>query len=201
MRTFTIRHLLLIGTLALSGCALSSTVTDHPTTPLHLIAPDGNVITVNAELALTSAEMERGLMNRPSLKADEGMLFVFAQTTPLSFWMKNTLIPLDILFFDDYGKIVSYTTMQPCPPEKTETCPIYASRGPARYALEVPAGWVRNRSVTTTPLRPQGGERRSVPSEQSETKDEGEIPEGVQMKLLEDEITVFPYQLELPIAQ
>jgi uncharacterized membrane protein (UPF0127 family) len=90
------------------------------------------------ELATTPAAQEHGLMNRTSMPADHGMLFVFADAQPRTFWMKNTLIPLDILFFDAHGRLVAIQAdAQPC---KADPCSLYPSNEPARYVLELNAG-------------------------------------------------------------
>lgn len=94
-----------------------------------------------AELATDEAAREHGLMLRASLAPDRGMLFVFPDTAPRGFWMKSTLIPLDILYFDAQRKLVS--AQQDVPPCKADPCPIYPSAGPARYVLELPAGTAR----------------------------------------------------------
>jgi uncharacterized protein len=94
--------------------------------------------TVELELALNPEETERGLMFRPSLPANRGMLFLFRETRELSFWMKNTWIPLDIVFLDERGMVVHVeANAQPC---AAEPCPHYLSGGPARAVLELAAG-------------------------------------------------------------
>ncbi len=89
---------------------------------------------INAEIADTEALRERGMMFRTSLDPGAGMLFVFETEQRMSFWMKNTLIPLYMLFFDADGNLVSTTVMKPC---QQDPCPTYPSAGPAKYALEV----------------------------------------------------------------
>ena len=75
------------------------------------------------------------------------MLFIFQQEGPLqTFWMKNTLIPLDMLFISSDLVIVDITTMQPC---TFDPCPSYTSKQPAQYALEVNAGYVRSHAIKT----------------------------------------------------
>jgi uncharacterized protein len=98
-----------------------------------------------AELATDEAAREHGLMMRTSLAADRSMLFVFSDTAPRGFWMKNTLIPLDILYFDADRRLVS--TQLDVPPCKADPCPIYPSTGPARYVLELSAGTVKRIGV------------------------------------------------------
>lgn len=95
----------------------------------------------STELALTDEARERGLMMRTELAADASMLFIFPDTQPRWFWMKNTLIPLDILYFDSDRKLVSMQL--DVPPCKADPCPSYPSDRPARYVLELPAGTAR----------------------------------------------------------
>ncbi len=90
--------------------------------------------------------MARGLMYRRSLGKDSGMLFILRREEPQSFWMKNTLIPLDMIFISRNLVIVEITTMQPC---ITDPCPDYTSRQPAQYVLEVNAGYCRSRTIRT----------------------------------------------------
>lgn len=92
--------------------------------------------TLRPELALTDDARARGLMFRRNAPAD-GMLFVFPSATSSGFWMKNTLVPLKIVFFDSYGTRVRKLSMKPC---KTDSCPIYAPGKRYRFALELPAG-------------------------------------------------------------
>ncbi len=90
------------------------------------------------ELASTPAEQEHGLMDRTSMPADHGMLFMFQDDEPRTFWMKNTLIPLDMLFFDAAHKLVAIQAdAQPC---QADPCKLYPSNSPARYVLELNAG-------------------------------------------------------------
>ena len=93
------------------------------------------------ELATTDAQRQHGLMERTTLPADHGMLFVFASSSPQAFWMKNTLIPLDILYFDSERKLVSMQL--DVPPCKSDPCPIYPSHAAAQYVLELSAGTTR----------------------------------------------------------
>ena len=91
------------------------------------------------ELALTPAQREVGLMRRLRAPTD-GMLFVFPADTLDGFWMKNTLVPLTIVFFDENGARVRKLSMTPC---RTESCPVYYPRRLYRSALELPAADTR----------------------------------------------------------
>lgn len=95
----------------------------------------------NVEIAETEQQRERGLMFRDSLAPDSGMLFVHESEQPLSYWMKNTRIPLDILYFDQQRQLVSVATAPPC--SLGNACPPFPSEGPARYVLELNAGDAR----------------------------------------------------------
>lgn len=92
---------------------------------------------VIVELALDSDSQAQGLMFRESMPENAGMLFMFPETQPLSFWMKNTLIPLDIIYLSEAGEVVHIVTAQPC---KVRSCPSYPSVSPAKYVLELNAG-------------------------------------------------------------
>jgi uncharacterized membrane protein (UPF0127 family) len=103
----------------------------------------GELIPIRAELARTDAERTRGLMNRPSLPDGEGMLFVFEREHILSFWMKNTLIPLSIAFIRTDGRIIEIRDMR-----ALDVTSVSSSRS-ARYALEVPRGWFTRAGIGT----------------------------------------------------
>jgi uncharacterized membrane protein (UPF0127 family) len=92
-------------------------------------------VTIKVEIAKTDEERSRGLMFRKSLADGEGMLFVFERDQPLSFWMKNTLIPLSIAYISSDGRIMEIRDMEP-----GNLDPVRSSRS-VRYALEVPQGW------------------------------------------------------------
>ncbi len=95
-------------------------------------------IKINVEFAKTPEEWQKGLMNRSSFPKNFGMLFIFPDETNRSFWMKNTLIPLDIIFISSKGRVNEMTTLNPC--QETEICQSYNSKTPAQYVLEINAG-------------------------------------------------------------
>lgn len=106
------------------------------------IERDGQTIAVvKAEVAQTQEDRSRGLMFRKNLDNGKGMLFVFEKDEILSFWMKNTLIPLSIAFISSGGRIIEIKDMYP-----GDLNPVTSSRS-ARYALEAPQGWFAHAGV------------------------------------------------------
>ena len=91
------------------------------------------------EIADDDAERARGLMFRDALPTGHGMLFIHDAEEPQAYWMKNTKIPLDILYFDDERKLVAQQRDVP-PCSLGDGCPSYPSDAPARYVLELNAG-------------------------------------------------------------
>ncbi len=102
---------------------------------LSTVSLDVSGHSVVAEVADSQEERALGLMNRDSLGADAGMIFIYPDTRVREFWMKDTRIPLAIAFLDDRGVIVRIAEMQPFDTKLT------SSLYPARYALEMNAGW------------------------------------------------------------
>jgi uncharacterized protein len=92
---------------------------------------------VAVEIADSPAERERGLMGRANLGDDDGMVFVYDADQRGGFWMKNTLIPLSIAFYDASGRIVRILDMEPC---RRDPCPVYEPGVAYRGALEVNRG-------------------------------------------------------------
>ena len=122
------RSLAALLALALSGCA----------------SADGDWVELAGhryavEVADDDAERARGLMFRDVLAEGHGMFFIHERTAPLAYWMKNTRIPLDILYFDESLRLVSQQRDVP-PCSGGDACPAYPSDAPARYVLELNAG-------------------------------------------------------------
>jgi uncharacterized membrane protein (UPF0127 family) len=103
---------------------------------IKVFLPDGKAVT--AELAVTDAERERGLMFREKILPDEAMLFVFGGDEVHSFWMKNTLIPLDMLWLDGEKRVIYIAAG--VPPCRGDPCPSYGPEAPSRYVLELKGG-------------------------------------------------------------
>ena len=93
---------------------------------------------LDVEIASTPSARACGLSHRQSLPENQGMVFVFPVARPVSFWMKDTQIPLTIAFLDTEGRILSIQAMQPHPSEKRYHSPV-----PVRYVLEVNQGWFK----------------------------------------------------------
>ena len=106
-------------------------------------ASGGEKVEVRVEIADDPLERERGLMDRTSLGEDRGMLFVFPKEQPLSFWMKDTKIPLSIAYIDAEGRITDILDMKPLDDEP----PHYTSSEPVLYALEVNQGFFDERGI------------------------------------------------------
>jgi hypothetical protein len=91
------------------------------------------------EVAETPETQTRGLMERPALAPNAGMLFLFPDVAPRAFWMMNTLIRLDMLFIDADGRIINIQDNAP-PCEPPRHCPTYHATAPAKYVLEIAGG-------------------------------------------------------------
>ena len=109
------------------------------------ISTSGKELSVQAELAITSRDHELGLMYRDDLCENCAMFFVFDSNVTNGFWMKNCLIPLDVIFIDQDGRVVDIKEdFEPC---EQDPCPIYVPQEPYRYVLEVNSGWCRKNDV------------------------------------------------------
>ena len=116
-------------------CGISCSSQKLPVRDLPIERNGQEIAFVKAEIAQTQEERNMGLMYRKKLPDGEGMLFVFERDEVLSFWMKNTFIPLSIAFIASDGKIVDIKDMYP-----HDENSVFSSRS-VRYALEVPRGW------------------------------------------------------------
>jgi uncharacterized membrane protein (UPF0127 family) len=124
---------LLIAVVALAIAAGSTSALSWGDSTVTRLTLDG--VAFRPELALTSEGRTRGLMNRRKAPVD-GMLFVFPESTSGGFWMKNTLVPLTIVFFDASGRRMRRMSMVPC---RDDPCAIYDPGRRYRFALELRA--------------------------------------------------------------
>lgn len=107
------------------------------------VLPDGFAVTV--EVAADDSTRQQGLMFRDRLADDRGMIFIFPSIGEYAFWMKNTLIPLDMIWLDDQRKVVRVS--HDVPPCKADPCPSYPPNVQARYVLELAAGMAAKHNV------------------------------------------------------
>ena len=126
-----------------------------PRGPEAIVDTPGGPVHVRLEVAATEAARNRGLMYRSSLADGDGMLFVFETEDVQMFWMKNTLIPLDMVFIGGDGRIVGvHANAKPL-----STTPVGVGV-PSRWVLEVPGGFAERRGLAAG----QHVELRGVPS-------------------------------------
>jgi uncharacterized membrane protein (UPF0127 family) len=136
----------------LTGCGSTAPQSHLRTVPMQIGSKQFTL-----EVADTWATQEHGLMERDSLPESHGMIFVFAEEADHEFYMKHTRIPLDILFLDHTGKIISAKTMSPY------DLTLVPSDGPAKYAIELNAGQIQATGVTV-------GQTLDVPADAREPK-------------------------------
>lgn len=113
------------------------------------VATATDTLRIAVEVAETDDQRAYGLMNRDTLPADAGMIFLHEQEQPAeaAFWMFNTRIPLDIAYLAEDGTIVSIVPMDPCQSPYPQWCPNYPSGAPFRAALEMNRGWFERNGV------------------------------------------------------
>ena len=131
-------HLLLSLLLLTLACACG---TPRSAAGLQVVPIDLGGQTIKAEIARSPSEQARGLMYRREMDWNKGMLFVYPEKRILSFWMKNTFIPLSIAFIDDEGTITHIAKMKP------QDLTSHQSPVPVRYALEMNQGWFEKAGV------------------------------------------------------
>ncbi len=114
---------------------------EGPQLNLQRIKISAGMYQIDTQLALDPEQRQIGLMNRPTMPAHEGMLFVCDDAGVQCFWMKNTLLPLTAAFVDDDGTIVNLEDMKP------QTLASHCSKKPVRYVLEMNQGWFAKRGI------------------------------------------------------
>jgi uncharacterized membrane protein (UPF0127 family) len=134
---------LIILLIFIIGCKEPETITKEIT-----ITTNESSIKINAEIADSPSKRARGLQQRESLEENAGMLFIFERPDIASFWMKDTLIPLDMIFISEnyIGEktVVKIESAEPC---TTEKCPTYSSEKAVKYVLEVNAGFAEMNNI------------------------------------------------------
>ncbi len=128
--------------LILTGCAQAEPQ-QLQTIPLAIMTADLKVHSFTVEVANTPATRRDGLMGRTELAPDKGMLFVFREAGVLGFWMKNTLIPLDILFIGEGGRVLKVHENA-----KPNDLTVISSEFPVRWALELAGGRAKALGIT-----------------------------------------------------
>lgn len=123
-------------TLLLAQSALAQQGATFSTTTL-----TAGVNLIHAEVAITPAQREQGLMYREKLGANDGMIFKFDDPAEVCMWMKNTLIPLSVAFIGANGKIINVEEM------KAQTLNSHCAKTPALYALEMNPGWFKQKNL------------------------------------------------------
>ena len=134
------RVALLLLTVFLAGCGEKSDIEEDLNT-IDLTLPSGKVLKV--ETMIHTLDMARGMQFRTSMKPDHGMLFFHPQAGPYSYWMYQTLIPLDMVWMDNDRQIVEI--VENAPPCKTAAsqCPKYGGKQNAKFVLELAGGMAR----------------------------------------------------------
>jgi len=137
-----IRSTFLVLALPLAlGCGPASAQVGRPNTGLPTVKLTIGTNVLTAEIAATDSTRQIGLMHRFSLAPDHGMLFVHDAPRMLSFWMRNTYVPLSIAFIDAKGRIINVEDMAPHDERLTW------SAAPALYALEMKKGWFAQKGI------------------------------------------------------
>ena len=111
---------------------------------------------MNVKVAYSKKAQAKGLMGIKDLKENEGMIFVYDEPSYLSFWIKNTLIPLSIAFVEADGHISDIYNMRVEGEKKDYEFPVYQSQTMVRYAVEAPSGWFTLRGI-------QKNDRMTIP--------------------------------------
>jgi len=127
--------------LAWSLTALQAHAQDGPQPRLQTIELTAGMHVIRAELAITPAQQQTGMMFRRTMGTNEGMLFVNDDSGVRCFWMHNTLLPLTAAFIADDGTIVNLADMKP------QTDDSHCSAKPVRYVLEMNQGWFAKRGI------------------------------------------------------
>lgn len=145
-KSMTVRVVLALGMLLLglaqAGCEGSAAASSEPAPASTWFPLRAGEVPIEAQLVLTHAEQTQGLMHRKSLGENRGMLFPYQTPRRMGFWMKNTLIPLDIGFFDADGILREVHALHP-----RDTRTVHSRGDDLHYALEMNQGWFARHGV------------------------------------------------------
>jgi uncharacterized protein len=146
LRLLGLRVACLLMVLASGACQapFEASGNDLPRASIEISREGRLLATFNVELALTLPDQAKGLMNRKTLPKDQGMAFLFSTPVRQQFHMFNTLIPLDIAFWDEDNEIIDLMTMTPC---RAQPCPSYFPASEFIGALEVNAGILESKGI------------------------------------------------------
>lgn len=125
----------------------TTTGTANATVPATFVVADGENVSVALEVANSPEERRQGLMYRESLPERHGMVFVYGDAEPRTFWMKNTYVPLDIIFVAPNGTVLNVEHAQPQPNASDSELDRYRSEGDAKYVVELPRGFANETGV------------------------------------------------------
>ena len=117
---------------------------DLPEASLTIAGPGGPELSLHVQIAETAQAQQTGLMNVRRMPDQTGMAFLFGESTSIPFWMKDTLIPLDIAFWDTQDRIVTTFTMTPC---TADPCHLYQPETPYVGSVEINAGLLAARGI------------------------------------------------------
>jgi hypothetical protein len=137
------RRLLMLALLLAAACARADDGSGVGFATL-VVATEGGTVELEVEVADTAGERATGLMHRERLEPYDGMAFLWGEPTNAAFWMKDTLIPLTVAFWDEDGRIVAIVDMEPC---EAEPCPSYEAGVPFVGAVEVSQGALDERGI------------------------------------------------------
>jgi hypothetical protein len=142
-----VRRILIASIVVVAGCSGATPSVGNGDISTAILRGQGEPVRVRVEVADSPKERERGLMDRTSLDADAGMVFLFEDeggAVTDRFWMKDTKIPLSIAFWDADGSILAILDMDPC---TTDPCPTYGAPAPYVGVLEVDQGFFDEHGV------------------------------------------------------
>ncbi|HZN63332.1 MAG TPA: DUF192 domain-containing protein [Planctomycetota bacterium] len=175
-----VRHALFLsaGAIRNDGLEPGGTVTFSPliaaTKPAAMPVVTVGGHKVHVETSHTLSQRQRGLMHRPRLSKDDGMLFLYPQAGERSFWMMNTLIALDIAYFDGDGRLLNVARMKAAADPSQGGDLKAPSAGAARFVLEVNYGWFDARGLIDADGKPKAPVKLELPAEVRKLADDAE---------------------------